>query len=466
LSRRPVPSGRIAVILTVAAVLVAATAGTAVAATTGRIHGIARSAYSGAPLGGISAGLYSAADDSLAYETTTTAAGAYDFAAVAPGDYWLLLDDVTGRYWRAFWDQAETTDTATPVSITDTETVRIDPTLDPVVTNWVWFDFPEVSGGYSDIPYVSQPIRIEVRTYDLPEPGQGAQTIPRVDWSEDDVTWSPWTGTVERVGADVFAISVRFDTEGPRAFRFAWDDSEFVRGDTSFPAYMYVEPDLTEWTSTMATGGKLYPTGPRDYYASLEATLTAADGLPDTTSPAILQTSQDGSNWTDLTPARPGTFYVPVDGGPDFVGDVSVSDGGRRSCVVRGTHFGYFRYRAARFAAPGWIASAPAAITPNTWMTCINRTPYSRLKQTFTMYGALAYGHVGEPINVEVQKPRSKRWSYSSKRLIYAVASNDMGLWSYKYKPKTRGVYHFRARYAGGRSGAACVSGIGHATVY
>jgi hypothetical protein len=57
---------------------------------------------------------------------------------------------------------------------------------------------------------------------------------------------------------------------------------------------------------------------------------------------------------------------------------------------------------------------------------------------------------VGDPVVVEVSKPGSGRWSYSSKRLAWAKSGAAGGLWYYGYvfTPRaTKGTYSFRARF-------------------
>ena len=64
--------------------------------------------------------------------------------------------------------------------------------------------------------------------------------------------------------------------------------------------------------------------------------------------------------------------------------------------------------------------------------------------------GVLTPGAVGDSVVVEVSKPGSGRWSYSSKRLAYAMSGAAGGAWYYGYvfTPKaTRGTYSFRVRF-------------------
>jgi hypothetical protein len=76
--------------------------------------------------------------------------------------------------------------------------------------------------------------------------------------------------------------------------------------------------------------------------------------------------------------------------------------------------------------------------------------------RAFVLSGVLRPGAVYDPVVVEVRKPGSGRWSYSSARLCYSAAASGGANWWYRYGPKLRGTYYFRARYYGsaGRYGS------------
>jgi hypothetical protein len=61
----------------------------------------------------------------------------------------------------------------------------------------------------------------------------------------------------------------------------------------------------------------------------------------------------------------------------------------------------------------------------------------------------------GDGVVAEVKKPGSGRWSYSSLRLTYNGTS-----WWYRYGPKLRGTYQFRARFNGGGGRKPAVSTV------
>jgi hypothetical protein len=84
----------------------------------------------------------------------------------------------------------------------------------------------------------------------------------------------------------------------------------------------------------------------------------------------------------------------------------------------------------------------------------------TRLLRPFVLSGALAPGRRGDLVVVEVQKPGSARWSYSSARLGYASTVDGRGMWWYRYTPRLRGTYRYRARFAGVSSRLASLSRV------
>jgi hypothetical protein len=441
-------------VLAVAATFAFAGASAADAATTGRIHGTAFSAYSGAPLGGISAGLYRAVDESLAHETTTTADGAYDFPAVDPGEYVLLLDDVSGRYWWEFWDAAGIAVDATPISITATETVRVDPTLDPVITNWVWFDAPAVSAGRSATPYVGQATRIEVPANDVPATGLVVPPALHIESSSDGNTWVPWSGQVASLGGGSFAATVTLTTPEVRYFRFLWEDSEFVAGDFSEAILLDAKPDLTRWSPVAIDLWNPPATNPTPGdRVRLSAKLTGPDGAPrfvtiPTPDKVSLQSSDDGVNWTTVTDnGLPGRARM-IGSEPD----------GTYRASPQVLHSTYYRFWAAKPSSSAGECSPALRVVTDTAIFISSSAKSVRFKKTFNLSGELMYGHDGDLCVVEVQKPGSRRWSYSSARVVRRTSYSGRAMWWYRYAPKARGAYRFRVRYAGGITGISCVS--------
>lgn len=98
----------------------------------------------------------------------------------------------------------------------------------------------------------------------------------------------------------------------------------------------------------------------------------------------------------------------------------------------------------------------PPAPTPvPTGTITISASPATvYLPKPFALSGILGGGSIGDPVIVSVVKPGSPRWSYSSARLVYAAG----GAWWYRYTPKLRGTYQFKASFAGTTTVPACVS--------
>jgi parallel beta-helix repeat protein len=111
-------------------------------------------------------------------------------------------------------------------------------------------------------------------------------------------------------------------------------------------------------------------------------------------------------------------------------------------------------------ADPAPVTQPPADTTPDpVQATTISiRVSASRVSvsASIILTGAVRPGALGDPVIVEVQKPGSSRWSYSSARLAHSAT----GDWWYRYVPRTRGLYAMRARFAGDASRAAAVSPI------
>ena len=83
----------------------------------------------------------------------------------------------------------------------------------------------------------------------------------------------------------------------------------------------------------------------------------------------------------------------------------------------------------------------------------IGASPSSvRLPTPFVLSGLLTPGDPdpSDLILVQVMKPGSGRWSYSSVRQVYSEnALTGSGPWWYRYTPTLRGTYKFRASFAG-----------------
>jgi hypothetical protein len=103
----------------------------------------------------------------------------------------------------------------------------------------------------------------------------------------------------------------------------------------------------------------------------------------------------------------------------------------------------------------GYTPRAPLPPVPS---VITIRSSTTRARGAFTLTGVLKPGLVGDSCVVEVRKPRSARWSYSSARLAYATTSSGGATWWYRYTPRLRGTYVFRARFIADASRAGSVS--------
>jgi tungstate transport system substrate-binding protein len=88
-------------------------------------------------------------------------------------------------------------------------------------------------------------------------------------------------------------------------------------------------------------------------------------------------------------------------------------------------------------AAPA-VANAAAVPAPT---ISISTRSMTTAKQ-FNLAGRISRSAAGKILVVEVKKPGSTRWSYSSNRGITRT-----GAWLYRYMPRLKGTYQFRARY-------------------
>jgi hypothetical protein len=301
-----------------------------------------------------------------------------------------------------------------------------------------------VAPGYSATPWVGQATKVVTTVYDAP--GFVALWPPalRLEASTDGETWTSWSGPTlhSTSGGGVYGATVTVASDTPVYFRFAWADSEFVFGDVSEPVLIEPVVDMSSWSTPIvkgiAGGAEPYP----GWHVSIQSTLLDADGAPDMDTPAILQASPDGVDYTD----------VP--------GQVGISAEGTRSASPQVFERTFYRFRAAKPGPPGWHVSPAVVVSTKTQLNIAASPASVRFPKPFILSGYLYNGHLGDPCGVEVQKPGSRRWSYSSARLAHKVMyAQGPAAWWYRYTPKLRGTYRFRVRYPGGVSGLACVSG-------
>lgn len=115
-------------------------------------------------------------------------------------------------------------------------------------------------------------------------------------------------------------------------------------------------------------------------------------------------------------------------------------------------------------AAVTRLVSAPFAVTvvvPDkpTTITIRTNTTSVLLSQVFVLSGNVTPSAlVGKVMHVDVKRPGSAVWIYSSARGIMAGAGGT-AVWAYGYKPVLRGTYTFRAVFDGGSGYAKSSSG-------
>lgn len=105
------------------------------------------------------------------------------------------------------------------------------------------------------------------------------------------------------------------------------------------------------------------------------------------------------------------------------------------------------------------VTSHPTVVPVATAITIGSSAPTVLVGKSFVLSGALTPGRMGDPCVVEVMKPGSGRWSYSSKRLVYAVVGQD-GHWWYRYTPTMKGVHTFRVRFVATADREECISSV------
>ncbi len=116
-------------------------------------------------------------------------------------------------------------------------------------------------------------------------------------------------------------------------------------------------------------------------------------------------------------------------------------------------------YSAANGAGTRTSASMTLAFGKVSSTITLRTSAYSSVRRRpFVLSGVLTPATVGTPMVVEVKKPGSGRWSYSSARLCYSLAAGGGANWWYRYTPLLRGTYTFRSRYDGNASTLGCYS--------
>lgn len=99
-----------------------------------------------------------------------------------------------------------------------------------------------------------------------------------------------------------------------------------------------------------------------------------------------------------------------------------------------------------------------ADATPiRTRLTISSSASKVRVKKAFTLSGTLKPGQLRDPVCVQIKAPGNAFWSCVSDRLTYKVA-RSAATWWYRYVPRRRGIYHFRAQFSADAVRSGCFS--------
>lgn len=170
---------------------------------------------------------------------------------------------------------------------------------------------------------------------------------------------------------------------------------------------------------------------------------------------ALWWTLPSGASLVRVSASTTGYAGSPDEGRVVYEGALtSASDAG----LANGTRVYYTAFSqdgAGTWSTAATASAAPAPLTVPTKLTIARSLASVRLPAPFVLSGTLKPGADGDMVVAEVQKPGSARWSYSSARLVYGGVN-----WWYRYIPKLRGTYRFRARFDGGGGHMPSATGI------
>jgi hypothetical protein len=452
---RPWRGIALAVLLVVTAMVAwisspAAVARAAALASAGSVvSGTVTNEFTGAGLVGIAVELCTP-DGTMSMETTTSPSGTYAFSGVASGDYRVIFWDPGAVYYAEWFSDASDIVGATPVVVSAPATVSgIDASLWPDPTHWPSFGAVDFASG-SEFPWVAEQVVLSTTLTDLLTGGViPSPPIVRGEWSKDGEAWTRLPASAIRQGSapGEYTMTVSAQTTEPVVFRFVTDASTFVPSSESDWVTLYPKQYVASWKGPFY-GGVNARAGSTviGNYVQVVADL-ARPALPTTTT-VVLQMSADGANWVptgdEVTPGHDeGRFYATT-----YV-------------------FSRRYYRFADLSLP-WnpVYSEPILVIGRSWIFAGASASRSKYPKPFKISGGTSGSRQGEGVVVEVRKPGSRRWSYSSRRLCHYFGASWSALWSYKYTPKKRGTYRFRARRAGADAWSSPVSGTVTVVVY
>jgi hypothetical protein len=193
----------------------------------------------------------------------------------------------------------------------------------------------------------------------------------------------------------------------------------------------------------------------------LSAADLALSGMPSTITVTSVPDDRPPYTWIDIRPYYVGSGLVLLS--PGDVGGAGVADTFYRldgGAPVSGTEvpvpsagphtIEYWSVDRAGNTEPGRSATftvAPAGTLLTTKTTIGAAITRARLARAFTLSGALTPGQTGDRVRVEVKRPGSTRWVLASTRTVGTVTPAGTARWSYRFTPKMRGRFSFRARF-------------------
>jgi hypothetical protein len=260
--------------------------------------------------------------------------------------------------------------------------------------------------------------------------------------SSDNRSWSDVSGAALWASPQQCRAVLPIDGATLRYYRFYVPPSEFVDASASPPFAVTPRENHSSWSGVLLLGTGLTQGTPAvGESVSFVGTLRGLSGATEAGITPIVEYSTDGVAYTPV----PGASVARLGGGTY-----------RATIIATGRRYYRFSHTWHGFSRP--LASSSILLTPPAAVTINCSVSGVRYPRTFVLSGLLAPGVMRDPCVVEVRKPGSKRWSYSSARLVHQIDSAGRGSWWYRYAPKLRGLYSFRVRSAGSSSRSACLS--------
>ncbi len=281
----------------------------------------------------------------------------------------------------------------------------------------------------------------------------GTWVVPRVSVTASDAYSSDWVGIDGWTSPTVEQVGTEGDSLGGVATYSAWWEM--------YPAYPVYITSMTISPGDTMTGSVVWISGDTFQMSLTDVTtgvsFSAAETLGQTADRVSAEWIHEAPSWSlgvlPLAATSPATFtacQTTINGVQGPIGSPLWQNSSMD--LVQASDFSVLLAEPTALASGGanMIVNKPK---PFTSTLTIGSSPGSvRLPTSFLLSGVLTPGDPdpSDLIVVQVTKPGSARWSYSSARLVYAQNANTGGgLWSYRYAPTLRGTYKFKASFAG-----------------